>query len=328
MDDPTGPELASFALPLASYDSLAWLERFRRKVNDEVRAQALAAFMPAFEERYARLKSMPPPDQISRIGRGDRLLSQVQEAGCALASLARAHRRRIRELTVPIADGMRASLDSVAQPRFEDGHLRLPIEAHGELYEAVAAGLEDCGAMDALGAYAGEPLRLNSLGLQVNTALETRAKYGELDAAGLPERATSYFHVDSNDWPTVKALIYLSDVGPDQGPFRYVAGSQRLMAPFEAAVRKTNDKMKVTTVALCALPQKYAQHANFGDYIDPTTPGARRLLDQEMVVCDGGSDLILFDNNGVHRGGMVREGARYLLQCMFVRASRAMRSDR
>jgi hypothetical protein len=129
--------------------------------------------------------------------------------------------------------------------------------------------------------------------------------------------ATSYMHVDSVHWPNIKALIYLDDVGPDQGPFRYVCGSHRLMQPYEAAVRKTNDKLRHQLVELCALPPEYAQHAIFGDYIDPESPEARALLAREAQVCDGGSDLVLFDNNGVHRGGMVREGHRYMLQCAF-----------
>ncbi len=89
------------------------------------------------------------------------------------------------------------------------------------------------------------------------------------------------------------------------------------MQPYEAAVRKTNDKLGHSLTALCALPEPYAQHANFGDFIDPATPEALALLDNEAVVCDGRSDLVLFDNNGVHRGGFVREGSRYLLQCVF-----------
>jgi len=32
---------------------------------------------------------------------------------------------------------------------------------------------------------------------------------------------------------------------------------------------------------------------------------------------DGNSDLIVFDFNGVHRGGFVRRGHRYMLQCGF-----------
>ena len=308
-----------FALPIADYEGMAWLERFRRQVNDDVRREALAAFMPAFQERYDQRLNMRQPDLTARIGRGDETLQALQTRGCALTALFETGRRRIRELTVPMAAGMHGSLDLITQPRFEDGHIRLDPAEHAGIFEAVSAAFEETGVIAAVSAYSRKWLQLGSLGLQVNTATETRSKYGELDPRGLPAQTTTYFHVDSNDWPCVKALIYLDDVGPDQGPFRYVEGSHCLMQPFEAAVRKTNDKLRHTPTILCALPPHFAQHANFGDYIDPAAPDAMRLLEDELAVCDGRSDLVLFDNNGVHRGGFVRDGHRYMLQCMFVR---------
>ncbi len=39
-------------------------------------------------------------------------------------------------------------------------------------------------------------------------------------------------------------------------------------------------------------------------------------------MADGRSDLVLFDNNGVHRGGFVRSGYRFMLQCHFWRADK------
>ena len=314
-----------FALPVACYERLDWMARFRSRVDDRVRDEAVARFLPEFQRRYAQRLRLPGPDFLTRIGPGDEMLQDLQRDGCALGALASDDRRRIRELTLPLADQVRAALDLVEHPRFADGQIRLDHEVHWPIFDAVSRALEECGAMQAVCAYAGAALVLATLGLQANTAKETLSKYGDLDRAGLPERPTSYFHVDSNDWPGVKVLIYLSDVGPEQGPFRYVAGSHRLMGPYEAAVRKTNDKMKHTGTVLCALPTHFAQHANFGDHIDPDTPESRNLLAREMVVCDGRSDLVLFDNNGVHRGGMVRDGHRYMLQCMFSRPAKVSR---
>jgi hypothetical protein len=311
-----------FALPLACYDTLEWLERFRSRVNDEVRSQALAMFLPAFRERYERRLTFLAPNLTARIGLGDEMLSSLQQRGWSLAGLSDDARRRLREITDPIAERMRAELDAIEKPKFADGQIRLDATEHAALFKSVSDGLTECGALDAASAYAGSPLLLNSLTLQVNTAKESRAKYGDFDARGLPERPTSYFHVDSNDWPSLKSLIYVSDVGPEQGPFRYVSGSHGLMGPYEAAVRKTNDKIRNTAVNLCALPPRFSQHAYFGDYIDASSPEARALLAKEVEVCDGRSDVILFDNNGVHRGGMVRDGHRYMLQCMFVRAAK------
>ncbi len=46
------------------------------------------------------------------------------------------------------------------------------------------------------------------------------------------------------------------------------------------------------------------------------------MLANEVVCTDGRSDLALFDNNGVHRGGFVRSGHRFMLQCQFWHAER------
>ncbi len=305
-----------FALPVADYETAPEIDRFRRKVTDDLRASVLQSFLPAFEERYAQRQKLPPPDYVARIQNGDELLSGLQRDGYALGALPESRKARVRDLVWPLALETQAALEAIDTPKFAAGQTRLgAMEA--EVVEQLSQGMTECGALDALCAYVGAPLKLIGAVLQVNTARETQAKYGELDALGRPARATSYFHVDSSHWPNIKALVYLDDVGPEQGPFRYVAGSHRLMSAYEAAVRKTNDKLGHGLDKLCALPPEYAQHANFGDFIDPASEGALRLLEREVVVCDGRSDLVLFDNNGVHRGGMVRQGHRYMLQCGF-----------
>ncbi len=310
-----------FALPTADYDFAPSIERFRRRLNEQFRAAVISSFLPAFEERYAQRKRLPPPDFTARIGQGDELLAALQSSGYGLGALPLERIRKLRELIWPLAAEIHAELDAIETPKFEAGQRRLG-SLEGPVAEQLSEGLTECGALDAASAYMGCSLKLGRMVLQVNTVRETRSRFGELDAFGRPQRTTSYFHVDSSHWPNVKALVYLDEVGPDQGPFRYVVGSHRLMSPYEAAVRKTNDKLGHGVDKLCALPPEYGQHANFGDYIDPNSLGALRLLNQEVVVCDGHSDLIVFDNNGVHRGGMVRKGRRYMLQCLFERVGR------
>ena len=312
----------TFALPMARYETLDWAGPFLEKIDDEVRAEALSAFLPAFQDRYLQVLRSPRTEYDVRIGEGDDVLQALQRDGCALRALAPRHRSRLRELVGPMAREIETRLDTLAKIKFSDGQMVFDFVEHQPLYAAVEEALRDAGVMTVFGAYAGRPVGLLRVALQVNTARETLRKYGEIDAQGLPERKTSYFHVDSNDWPNVKALIYVSDVELDQGPFRYVPGTHRIMGAFEAVVRRTNDKLRQRPHLFLALPPELGQHANFGDYIDAATPGADALLKAERAVCDGGSDLVLFDNNGVHRGGMVRHGHRYMLQCQFWQESK------
>jgi hypothetical protein len=307
----------TFALPMARYEALDWAGPLLAKIDSETRADALSAFLPAFQDRYLQVLRSPQTEFDLRIGEADDVLLELQRDGFALRAMAPRHRSRIRELVVPMAREMETRLDTLAKIKFSDGQVVLDFVEHQPIYAAVEDALREAGTLTAFSAYAGRPVGLLRLAVQVNTARETLKKYGEIDAQGLPGLKTSYFHVDSNDWPNVKALIYVSDVELDQGPFRYVPGSHRIMGAFEAVVRRTNDKLRQRAHLFLALPPELGQHANFGDYINETTPGAAALLEAERAVCDGACDLVMFDNNGVHRGGMVRQGHRYMLQCQF-----------
>ncbi len=82
-------------------------------------------------------------------------------------------------------------------------------------------------------------------------------------------------------------------------------------------VRKTNDKEHIRDEMFLALPEPFRMITHFGDEMDPDSEAAQDLLRNERAYCDGESDLIMFDFNGVHRGGFVRKGYRYMLQCAF-----------
>lgn len=314
-----------FALPVADYHAIAKFGQQLAEIDDRVRREALEAFLPALQERYLLEMQSPKRDFARRLRHGDDILRALQDDGVNLLSLDDATRRRIREDVTPIALQIVERMDGLAKIRFADGQVELDPIRHAPLYLAIETALVDCGALEAMSAYAGGQLGLYRLVVQANTVRETRMRYGEIDAAGLPDRRTSYWHVDSKDWPTIKALIYVSDVELDQGPFRFVKGSHRLMGDFETYVRKTNDKLRQPMRRFLALPPEFGQHANFGDFIDVTTPGAAELLAREVAVTDGRSDLVLFDNNGVHRGGFVRSGHRFMLQCHFWRADKMAR---
>ncbi len=312
-----------FALPVARYDQLPHLASSFARITPETRREGLETFLTEMQKRYLQLQRLPRRDfEASVSGPGGPILRALQQDGYLLHAMAEDDRRRIRDYATPIAHEIMRRLDSLEELKFSAGQEALDPAQHAPLYLAVEKALIDCGVLPAFSAYAGRDLGLLRLVAQVNTERETRLKYGEIDAQGLPQHRTSYFHVDSTDWPTVKALIYVSDVGPDEGPFRYVRGSHRLMGDFEAVVRKTNDKLRQDPTRFLALPCEFGQHANFGDFIDEATPGAKQLLANEIAAGDGRSDLALFDNNGVHRGGFVRSGHRFMLQCHFSSASK------
>lgn len=310
-----------FAFPIPDYETHPRYRDVLPGIDDALRQEAMARFLPAFEACYRRHLGAPRLNYDGRIEAGDELLRQLQTTGCAAAALPAGPKARLVELATPIAREIDDRLGEGSRLRFRDTQRLCDPETHAELYGAVEEALEAEHVHAAASAYVGRPLALREVTIQVNTDRLTAAQYGALDACGLPSPRTRYFHIDSAIWPPVKVLIYLTPVGPDQGPFRYVEGSHRLAGDFELMVRKVNDRELMPDDLFMALPPAFRANTLFGDHMDPAGEAADRLLARERAY-DDGADLILFDFNGAHRGGFVREGRRWLLQCHFEPRSR------
>ena len=306
-----------FTLPNPDYENLPQYEGLWRKVDDETRSQALAMFMKPFHSRYRIHLKSPKLNYDGRIQEGDGILRDQQEVGCSFGKIGATRKATLVERTLQIAQDLHARLDEQHQPRINDFLIVLDPAKHAQVFEVVE---QICSAeyIYASGAaYAGSPIKLKKLAIQVNTERATAFTYPDLDEAGLPRPKTRYFHIDSALWPPLKVLIYLNRVTLDEGPFRYVTGSHRLASAFELMVRKTNDKEHIRDEMFLALPGPFRMITHFGDEIDPESEAAQDLLRNERAYCDGESDLVMFDFNGVHRGGFVRKGHRYMLQCAF-----------
>lgn len=306
-----------FALPNPDYETHPRFSRFVDQVDDALRRDALDRFLPPFEAAYRRHLAAPRPNYDRQMGEGDELLSQLQAKGCALAAIAPLSKKTLVQLTWPVAAQVHSALEQHPRPRFKHTQFRFSREEHAEVFGTVEQIFAQAQVFAAVNAYAGAALALKEVAVQVNTDRMTALEYGPLDADGLPSPRTRYFHIDSALWPNVKVLIYLSDVTADQGPFRYVEGSHRQATDFELVVRKVNDREAIGGGLFMALPPPFRMFTSFGDYMDPESEQARALLANERVYCDGVSDLMLFDFNGVHRGGFVRSSYRYMLQCHF-----------
>ena len=314
-----------FVLPNPDYENHPDFRRHLDQVDDALRCDALAKFLPHFEGCFQRHLTAPKLNYEARIADGDRLLRRLQETGCGLAKVAPELKAPLAAKVVPVAERIREKLAGRDSVRFKDTQFKYDRLEHPDVFEMVEQLFEQEHVYATALAYTGRELLLKEVTVQVNTDEMTRREYGALDADGLPSPRTRYMHIDSALWPPVKVLIYLSEVTPDRGPFRYVEGSHRMATDFELMVRKTNDRQNIRDALFMALPPPFRMFTLFGDYIDPDGEAARRLLERERAYTSDDGDLILFDFNGVHRGGFVREGYRYMLQCHFERRSKADR---
>jgi hypothetical protein len=139
-------------------------------------------------------------------------------------------------------------------------------------------------------------------------------------SAELETPATVGFHVDSTTYPTVKVVLYLSDVGPDEGPFGAIPGSHLWEQGGPGRIRRRAfDRSNLVSRspkqrrAFLSLPPKLQVKAEFGGDLIEGSPEAVELLSQERVMTGPRGQLNLFDPDAIHRGGLARHGERCVM---------------
>ena len=146
--------------------------------------------------------------------------------------------------------------------------------------------------------------------------------------------ATNYYHLDSG-FDKMKVMFYLTDVSDNDGPFKYVRGSQLLshsMMRFALHLgldRKwsnflygDNTEGKVIFLDNPALlkkfPSAFIGSSHFGDYLAKDAPLTTYLLKHTERFTRKKGAVILFDGNrGVHSGGNPIAGERLIAQIGF-----------
>jgi hypothetical protein len=202
---------------------------------------------------------------------------------------------------------------------FADNVLNLTEERAPELYSGLKQSFENHDIIRMAGLYLGLPVSIRAVVLQITDADDTHWR-NHFPDINHPDPATSYMHIDSSlKW--MKCIIYLNEVGEGNGPFSYAVGSNNLkVSMLENIIRKANDKSRLDKCdpqmrqLFSALPKVLQKKAEFGNDLLDDTPQAQALLACERRFTSRDGNLILFDNNGIHRGGMVVEGKRQILQ--------------
>jgi hypothetical protein len=107
------------------------------------------------------------------------------------------------------------------------------------------------------------------------------------------EIASQRWHRDQEDWEIFKVFIAISDIGPNNGPTQYAKKTQH-GGPYGDITNNMNGK-------------------STSDLKYPIPP-------EEIVSCEGKPGTIIFMNtNGLHKGGLVKEGIRCLTQANFLK---------
>jgi hypothetical protein len=214
-----------------------------------------------------------------------------------------------------------SALHKQLNPRAADNELFIHEEDAPALFAALRAALRAMGVLDAASRYQGRPLDVTFLKLLFNRAEDVwwRSPFADL---GLGDPAAVSMHVD-HLW-TTKAILYLTHVTESSGPFSYCLGSNHVRIGWlEGAARRANDRADLSSCKpemrrlFHALPKPVRRKAKFGNDLESDNPALARLLATERRFTSADGDLILFDDRGIHRGGLVEAGERYMLQIRF-----------
>jgi hypothetical protein len=198
---------------------------------------------------------------------------------------------------------------------FDDNRIWIDEDASPDIYAWFRDMLGRSGVLAASSAWLGRQVTVAHLVPQLNTPA-TDFWTGQFGDVGEPDPACNYCHVDTA-WGITKVIVYVGEVGEATGPFSYVRGSHRARDGFWGQlVRKANDYAGLSSTrpsARClfaALPAALRRKAAFGPDLRDDHPMASDLLDAETRFTTNWADVILFDPDGVHRGGMVQAGER------------------
>ena len=190
-------------------------------------------------------------------------------------------------------------------PRFSDGMEVAEAGTHDELRASVDAMLKEVGVYDlATRFFNAKGAELRSAGVLVSEAPRDPDRRAQ-------EPATYGFHIDSAGGCILKCVLYLDDVGPDQGPFGMAPGSHRWEAGSPGRVfRRAFDRSTLVSREakerrlFVSLPPEMQVKAEFGGDMLPDQPEARSLVEQEAVSIGPRGMLSLFDPDAIHRGGL------------------------
>lgn len=249
-----------------------------------------------------------------------------QALGCDGVCVAQIDRKQLAQISAaaqPLYDRLRQKRGNRAEGGrdFDESRSYALRTAHAELFTAVEATLTRSGILDGVSAYIGRPASLIDVNPQINDQSDDfwRRIFPDQPVA---ERPVAYMHRDATGGD-IKAILYMSDVKPENGPFSYAIGSQKVYSGrLGDWIEQTNDQSSFSGTGplnrrrFAALPAILRRKCAFGNDVLPGSEISHRLLGAEWTITAPRGSVVLFDTKGIHRGGMVKQGERLVLTCV------------
>lgn len=250
------------------------------------------------------------------------LLNKIKSDGIVCLNLTPDEIEQIRGVTNPgfaKLDERRANIPPEKR-KFDDNVYWCTRSADPQAFATVESIFKRYGIMEAASAYLGRPAGVKHVNAQINDQDLAFWKRVFPDTQ-LADPWGSYLHIDAT-YGMLKCAIYVHDIGPDGGPFCYIRGSQNAKIGWlEGMIRRTNDfsgfsgRRPDARKKFMALPAFLRKKADFGGDLPDNSPEVARLREGHFAATSNYGNCVLFDGNGMHRGGMVNKGER---RCLFI----------
>lgn len=280
----------------------------RREVQNEV-AVAWRRFHYFAVERF-------PADE------GTPGLAEMRRDGCKPFELPPEDVARMRQLLADDEAELRA-IDTRARPVSAIKLLDVEHAGKAEFKALLSATLERAGVLRLAGQYLKAPVRVQYVSHYLNRPEDWWWKTRYADA-GVTLPRTANMHYDSY-CGMVKCMLYLSEVRAGSGPFCYVPGTHRARVGFLQRVSgkaipyaDLNLQTAEQRRFFLRLPSALRNISHFGDDLLPGSELEQSYLRAERQFVGPACNLVLFDNYGLHRGGLCETGERLALQINLV----------
>jgi hypothetical protein len=205
---------------------------------------------------------------------------------------------------------------------FDESRSYASRDSANALFKSVEDILNESGILLAASKYLKRDASLIDINPQINDVTDNFWINIFTDIKNMVLPKAAYFHRDASGGD-LKAIFYMSDVNDENGPFTYSIGSHNIsISRFDDYTCETNDSSGFSSTSISSrfkfsmLPKWLRQKGSFGNDLIDNSFLSRSIIDSAWSITSKKGSIVLFDTKGIHRGGMVREGERYVLTCV------------
>lgn len=165
----------------------------------------------------------------------------------------------------------------------------------------------------------GKPLQVKNVVLHIAKPTDQNYKQFLYDCETVSKTINT--HIDPKE-DVIKSMIYLNEIGEDDGPFKYIEQSQRWMHDdlqdlFGRAITTGSYcHDKESRASVFQLPKELRVSHNFGRLLLDGTPEQDFILDRQTSMTSDKANCCVFDTAGIHQGGVCNTGTRIALQVL------------